>query len=327
MRFNLPFLKGKGKSKKSEGLKEHNRIASLDKKKARAGWFFVLPFILGFLLIYVPIIWQSIQYSFSKINYIQGGGVVPENVMFENYKNALNDEQFVSTLLGGMRQLALEIPTILFFSLFVAILLNQKMVGRAAFRAIFFIPVILATGLISGIDASTNNAANTANTITTGSTSAASIVSTEDIQSLFSNMIVGKELVDLVTGFVNNIFDIVNRSGVQMLIFLAGLQGISPSVYESCEMEGASAWETFWKITLPMISPMILVNFVYTLIDSFTAESNSVMKYISNVYNNPANGGMVLASAMSWFYFLVVIVAVAVLGAIIGRLVFYQRRD
>lgn len=327
MRFQLPSLKGKGKSKKSTGAKERTKIASLDKKKARAGWFFVLPFILGFLLIYIPVIWQSLQYSFSKINYIQGGGVVPENVMFENYKNALQDGQFVDTLLDGMKSLALEIPAILFFSLFVAILLNQKMVGRAAFRAIFFIPVILATGLISGIDTATGNAATNANSITTGSTSSASIVSTEDIQSLFSNMIVGKELVNIVTGFVNNIFDIVNRSGVQMLIFLAGLQGISPSVYESCEMEGASAWETFWKITLPMISPMILVNFVYTLIDSFTAESNQVMKYISNVFNDSTSGGMVLASAMSWIYFLVVIVTVAVLGVIIGRLVFYQRRD
>jgi ABC-type sugar transport system permease subunit len=327
MRFQFPSLKGKGKSKKSGDVKERTRIASLDKKKARAGWFFVLPFILGFLLIYLPIIWQSIQYSFSHIDPIQGGGVVPRNVMFENYKNALQDSTFVQTLLNGMKSLALEIPAILFFSLFVAILLNQKMVGRAAFRAIFFIPVILATGLISGIDTATNNAAINAGTISTGSSSSVSIVSTEDIKSLFSNMIVGSELVEYVTGFVKNIFDIVNRSGVQMLIFLAGLQGISPSVYESCEMEGASAWETFWKITLPMISPMILVNFVYTLIDSFTAESNQVMQYISSVYSNPSNGGMEIASAMSWFYFLVVIITVAALAAIIGRLVFYQRRD
>lgn len=325
MKLQLPSVKGKGKAKKAD-VKERTKIASLDKKKARAGWLFVLPFILGFLLIYIPIIWQSIQLSFSKINYIQGGSYVPENVMFENYENALKDAQFVSTLLNGLKSLALEIPAILFFSLFVAILLNQKMVGRAAFRAIFFIPVILATGLISGIDTETGQVAQNANGITTGSTSAPSIVSTKDIEGLFSNMVVGSDLVTYVTNFVKNIFDIVNRSGVQMLIFLAGLQSISPSVYESCEMEGASAWETFWKITLPMISPMILVNFVYTLIDSFTAESNQVMRYITSVYNS-AGRGPVTSSAMSWFYFMVVIVIVAALGAIIGRLVFYQRRD
>ncbi|MBR0302588.1 MAG: sugar ABC transporter permease [Clostridia bacterium] len=321
------LLRPAKKKKKVKGdAKEIKRIASLDKKKARAGWLFVLPFIIGFLLIYIPIISRSIQYSFSKLNSIAGGGLVAENVMFTNYSNALRDEAFVSTLLGGLRQLALEIPAILFFSLFVAILLNQKMVGRSAFRAIFFIPVILATGLISGIDSTTSNASTAENTISTGS-SASSIVTSEDIQALFSNMIVGSELAAVVTGFVNNIFDIVNRSGVQMLIFLAGLQGISPSVYESCEMEGASAWETFWKITLPMISPMILVNLVYTLIDSFTAGSNSVMSYIASVYSNSASGGLEKASAMYWFYFMTVMLIVGAIAAIIGRVVFYQRRD
>jgi len=326
MRFHLPSLKkGNGKSKKAGSVKERNRIASLDKKKARAGWLFVLPFILGFLLIYIPIVWQSIQLSFSHINYIQGGGYDLQNVMFENYKNALQDPEFLNILWAGMKSMILEIPAILFFSLFVAILLNQKMIGRAAFRAIFFIPVILATGLISSIDYSQGNAAQNVSGISTGSSSSPSIVTASDIESLFSNMIVGTQLVNIVKDFANNIFDIVNRSGVQMLIFLAGLQGISPSVYESCEMEGASAWETFWKITLPMISPMILVNFVYTLIDSFTAESNKVMQYIKVVFQQV--GGPEKSSAMSWFYFLVVILTVAVFGAIIGRLVFYQRRD
>ena len=330
--MNFP-ASSKGKSKKARGgVKQITRIASLDKKKARAGWLFVLPFILGFVLIYIPIIWQSISFSFSEINYIQGGGYITEFVGLQNYKNALfNDESFLTTLTSGIGQLILEIPIIIFFSLFVAILLNQKMIGRAAFRAIFFIPVILSTGLIAQIDA--NNSLGTYMsssdaTIDTGGTNTASeIVSSVDIQNLFSNMLVGSEIVETVTGFVNNIFDIVNRSGVQMLIFLAGLQGISPSIYESCQMEGASAWETFWKITFPMISPMILVNFVYTIIDSFTAQSNKVMTYISSVYSTAGNSGQVLSSAMSWMYFLIVIIIVAVVALIAGRLVFYQRRD
>lgn len=330
--MNFP-ASSKGKSKKARGgVKQITRIASLDKKKARAGWLFVLPFILGFALIYIPIIWQSISFSFSEINYIQGGGYITEFVGLENYKNALfSDEGFLTTLSKGIGQLILEIPIIIFFSLFVAILLNQKMIGRAAFRAIFFIPVILSTGLIAQIDA--NNSLGTYMsssdaTIDTGGTNTASeIVSSVDIQNLFSNMLVGSEIVETVTGFVNNIFDIVNRSGVQMLIFLAGLQGISPSIYESCQMEGASAWETFWKITFPMISPMILVNFVYTIIDSFTAQSNKVMTYISSVYSTAGNSGQVLSSAMSWMYFLIVIIIVAGVALIAGRLVFYQRRD
>lgn len=321
--------KAKGKGKKKAQVKEHYRIVSLDKKKARAGWLFVLPFILGFVLIYLPIIWQSISFSFSQINYIQGGGYITEFVGLENYKNALfSSTQFTDVLKSGIGQLILEIPTIVFFSLFVAILLNQKMVGRGAFRAIFFIPVILSTGLIAQIDAGNNLGDVMGSTVDTGSgTTSAEIVSAVDIQSLFSNMLIGSEIATTVTGFVNNIFDIVNRSGVQMLIFLSGLQAISPAIYESCQMEGASAWETFWKITLPMISPMILVNLIYTVIDSFTAQSNTVMQYISSIYSGSGNSGQVLSSAMSWIYFLIVIVIVALVGGIMGRLVFYQRRD
>lgn len=103
-------------------------------------------------------------------------------------------------------------------------------------------------------------------------------------------MVIGTDMLDAITKLVNNIYDIVNRCGVQMLIFLSGLQSIDPAIYESCQMEGASAWETFWKITLPMISPMILVNAVYTIIDSFTASSNGVMSYINGVYSSGSNG-------------------------------------
>ena len=124
----------------------------------------------------------------------------------------------------------------------------------------------------------------------------------------------------------NRIYDIVNRSGVQMLIFLAGLQSISPAIYESVQIDGATAWETFWKITFPMITPMILVNAVYTIIDSFTTNSNTVMTFIANIYSSKANGN-VLSSAMSWIYFLIVILIIAAVAGIMSMFVFYQRRD
>lgn len=111
-----------------------------------------------------------------------------------------------------------------------------------------------------------------------------------------------------------------------MLVFLAGLQSINPSIYESCKMEGATPWETFWKITFPMISPMILVNAVYTVIDSFTSQSNQVMTYINNIYLT-ASGGRVLSTAMSWVYFLLVIVLLGLVAFLLSSFVFYQRRD
>jgi ABC-type sugar transport system permease subunit len=108
-----------------------------------------------------------------------------------------------------------------------------------------------------------------------------------------------------------------------MLIFLSGLQSISPAIYEACSIDGASGWETFWKITFPMISPMILVNGVYTIIDSFTTDSNPVMSYISDVYQQ----SNVLSTAMAWVYFLIVILIIAAFAGIISTYVFYQRRD
>ena len=216
------------------------------------------------------------------------------------------------------------------FSLFIAIILNQKIIGRAAFRAIFFIPVILTTGLISDIDRANTLSSYMENSagIDDGSgqeSQATQIVSVMDVERLFDNMMVGTEIVEYVVQMVNNIFNIVNRCGVQMLIFLSGLQSISPAIYESCSIDGASGWETFWKITLPMVSPMILVNTVYTIIDAFTADGNAVMRYISTVYEQA--DGNVLSSAMSWMYFLIVILILAAVAGILSGFIFYQRRD
>lgn len=314
------------------------KVASLDAKKSRAGWLFVLPFVIGFVLLYVPMLFQSVQFSFSEINILTnqgggGGGYELEFVGWENYSKALfNDANFVRVLTSSLKQLVLDVPAIVIFSLFMAIVLNQKMVGRAVFRAIFFIPVILTTGLIDQIDQS--NAVMTymnSGGIDTGASDALNggtdIISALHVTSLLGNMAVGTELVEYVVDVVNNIFNIVNRSGVQMLIFLAGLQSISPAIYESCTMDGATGWETFWKITFPMISPMILVNTIYTVIDSFTSKSNEVMTYINRIYEGTTRDARVLSSAMSWIYFLVVLVLIAAVAGIISLFVFYQRKD
>jgi ABC-type sugar transport system permease subunit len=111
-----------------------------------------------------------------------------------------------------------------------------------------------------------------------------------------------------------------------MLIFLAGLQSISPAIYESVQIDGATAWETFWKITFPMISPMILVNAVYTVIDSFTTES-TVITYINNASQQLPKQGMAISTAMSWIYFLVVIAILGLIAAVCSAYVFYQKKN
>ena len=312
------------------------KIASLDRRKARSGWLFVLPFILGFLLIYLPMIWESILISFTQVTTLTGEetGYMTQFVGFDNYKHALlsykggNDQTFLQILVTGLGQMAFDIPAILIFSLFMAVMLNQKMAGRAAFRAIFFLPVILSTGIMQGIAAADTNMEETEEGINDGSEQEEEdqLVSSMDLQLLFANMKVGAGMVEYIAEILNNLYDIVNRSGVQMLIFLSALQSISPAIYEACRIDGATSWETFWKITFPMISPMILVNGVYTIVDSFTTESNQIMSYISDAYS-ASNGGSEVSTAMSWIYFLIVILIVAVIAGIPSASVFYNRKN
>ncbi len=304
------------------------KIASLDKRKARVGWVFVLPFLIGFLFVYLPIIRDSFWMAFNEMRIVVGGGYELEFVGFENFKTALfEDPNFVQTLVSGIGSLVLQVPAILLFSLFMAVLLNQKMMGRAAFRAILFLPVVLSTGIMESIESMNSFGAMMEGGINDGSGSSAStdIVTAMDIEALFANMKVGTELVQYVGDLVNSIFGIVNRSGVQMLIFLAGLQSISPAIYEACKIDGATGWETFWKITFPMISPMILVNAVYTVIDAFTTESNTVMSYISSAASGTS--GEVVSTAMAWIYFVIVVLILAAVAGIISMFVFYQRKD
>lgn len=313
------------------GLLKKRRRVGLDAKKARAGYIFVLPFILGVILIYLPILLDSIWFSLGDLtNALDENGTPITYLDFQGLKHYIAaftaSTGFVTKLVAGVQQLVFEVPAVIIFSLFIAVVLNQKMLGRAAFRAIFFVPVIIATGLMETINASDIMSDASAGGINDGSSSeggANDIISVLDVEKLFAGMAIGGQLVTYVVQLVNDIYNIINYSGVQMLIFLAGLQSISPSIYEACQIEGATGWETFWKITFPMISPMILVNAVYTTIDAFTRTQNPTMKFIQTIRGT----GPELATAMSWIYFLIVILIIGVVAAICSAFIFYQRRD
>lgn len=311
--------------------KKRKKIASLDRRKSRAGWIFVLPFVIGFVLIYLPMIYESFMLTFQWKSNVTGELTF---VGFTNYIWAFTKSSgFLQTLLGGLQQLALDIPSILIFSLFMAIMLNQKMAGRAFFRAIFFMPVVLSTGIMESIAAQDTLSDSMVGGIDSGAeeagTSAGGVITAEDLEGLFGDMKIGAEVVTFITDLVNDIYNIVNRSGVQMLIFLAALQSISPAIYESCKIDGATSWETFWKITLPMLGPMILVNAIYTIIDSFTSSQNQVMSFISAASSNGIyeGHGTEVSTAMSWVYFLIVLLIVALIAAIFSAFVFYQRKS
>ena len=302
------------------------RKSSLSEKKARTGWLFVLPFVIGLVLISLPILIDSFCFSFLYVTEGKNGARIVTNLGLSAYRSALSTE-FLKMLLQGFQQLILNVPAILVFSLFIAVILNQKMVGRAAFRAIFFIPVILATGLMDSVNAADAISGSTSIDDGSGTASSGALISMMDVEALFSNMKVGTELVQYVIDLVNRVYSIVNYSGVQMLIFLAGLQSISPSIYEACQIEGATSWETFWKITFPMISPMILVNGIYTIIDSFTRADNVAMAYINKNLSSATPEVQAMGNAQSWMYFGMVILVIAAFAGIASLFVFYQKRD
>ena len=305
----------------SLNIKKRRKV-SLDSRKARAGYVFTLPFILGVLLVYLPILVDSLWMTFHTIQ-PQTEEYVFNN--FQYYKEAFTSSNaFAANLLAGLQELVFEVPAIIIFSLFIAVVLNGKMLGRAAFRAIFFLPVIISTGVMVSI-MSTDNAATSEMQGGVDDGSGGGIINSLEVEALFRNMAIGGDLVTVVVNLVNDIYSIINYSGVQMLIFLAGLQSISESIYEACRIDGATGWETFWKVTFPMISPMILVNAIYTVIDSFTRSSNAAMSYIASIPNR--DGGASQRTAYYWIYFLVIIAIIAVVAGVISSYIFYQRKD
>lgn len=311
-------------------LKARRRSRSLESRKQRAYWIFLIPFIAGFVLLFAGIYFDSLVYSFSEITMNGAKGFSQKWVGFANYNVAMfKDPDYMNNVKSAVLSMIPDVLMITFYSLFVAVLLNRDIKGRTAFRAIFFIPVILATGFMTKADMN-NLVADSAwaglgETAQASGTVANGLFDAMDIQEYLMNLSFSPALSGFVVSAVTGIFDIVNDSGVQMMIFLAGLQSISPSIYEAADIDGASGWETFWLVTFPMISPYILVNVFYTIVDSFTKSDNPIMTLVQQ-QSFKANA-MGVGAAMAWLYFLIVLVCIGIILAIIRSYIYYQQRD
>lgn len=298
-------------------FKKGRKPFTLAQKQEISGYLFISPFILGFLLLFLVPLVQSVLYSVSEIKMGIGGfELVP--VGWANYEKALLiDPEFVRTLVESVGQMFLDVPIILIFSFFVANLLNQNFKGRGIVRVIFFLPVIMVSGVVGSVNTGAmireGMQIETEQNMVMMSTALANFLLQMDLNPVFTMYIMRA---------VDGISNIVVYSGVQILVFLAGLQSIPGSLYECASMEGATAWESFWKITLPMIGSLILVNTVYTIVNSFTSSNNEVIRMIKQVISQKIDYG--LASAMSWSYFIVVGIIVGIAMAIISRRVFYH---
>lgn len=287
---------------------------SLSKHRMYAGLLFTVPFIIGFILFFfIPLI-MSINFSFSKIEIIQAG-FRTLNVGIENYKYAFTvDPQFIRTMTGTIVTMFTDVPAIVIFSFFSAILLNQKFRFRPIARSVFFLPVIIATGVIASVESSDYLLRQLIGAAAEGlNTDSAGVLSFFDMRGMLLRMKISPEIVGYVINTINHIYIIVISSGVQILIFLAGLQSLDASLYEASSIEGANGWENFCFITFPMMGPIILVNTIYSTVDSFTNSNNNIMVMIRDIATKQISYGY--SSAIACIYFLVILV---ILGLIVS---------
>jgi len=288
----------------------------IEKQKAWVGFSFVSIWIVGFAIFTLYPLIESIFYVFSDIDIATNTKTF---VGFKNLDYIFNvDPYFIRNIAESFGNLIYQIPMILIYSTFFGMVLNQKFIGRTLVRVIMFFPVIVASGLVMNI----LNGDYVAQQLLTGDKSSA-LFNADVIRTFLLKMNLSVDIVDMLSEWTNNIFQLSWKSGIQIILVLAGLQGISASVYEAAKIEGASGWEIFWKISLPMISPILLLNVVYTVVDSFTDLSSPVMDYIAKQQNQLQ---LELATSMAWIYSLLVFIVVGIVFLIVGKMVVYSNK-
>ena len=301
-------------------LFRNKRPASLERSMARNGYLFILPWLLGFLIFFIYPMFMSIWYSFSNsspIDDINGdllGYVSSKFVGFDYYKNIwLVDTSFTDNLSNSIFEFFYSLPIIIFLSLVFALVLNQKFRGRLVARAIFFIPVIVTSGVVMNYlngDANAQELLNSPN-------GTSSMYTSVSFSEMLMNMGLPTAITKQLNDYISSIFSLVWSSGVQTILFLAGLQAISPQYYEVANVEGATKWETFWFVTFPMLINVLILNVVYTAITIFTDNKNPVMR---QAYELIMKTNYNKSSAIMWCYF-------AILGVIIGALMLIFRKQ
>lgn len=301
-----------------------------EKKKGLYGYGFIALWFIGTLWLFIIPVLTSLWYSLcdtqllAKADALEKGmtsaGIYTEFNGFKNFVNAFTvDTEFLPKLGSSLGEILPNTLVIMIFSLFIAVILNQKFRGRTLARAIFFLPVLIATGpVISVINGD----------MTSKGISDASQFSTLFKTDLVTELMefigiynLNQTFTDVIKNITSDVLNLVWNSGIQILIFLSALQTIPPSAKEAASIEGATAWEFFWKITFPYISPMILSNLVYTVIDAFVSTDNQVMEYVLKQSGNWEYG---YAAALAWIYFAIVGACLGLICVIINRFVYYE---
>ena len=287
---------------------------SLKKKDSIVGSLFMIPFYLGFILFSIKPLFETFKMIFYDVR-IQYGGYMMSYSGIDNLKHIFTeDPDFLYNLFSSVGNMLWQVPSILFISLFLAIIVNSKFLGRSFVRSVFFLPVIVITGtviLIIQNDVVANAVLNG------GVVAGGKIEYNIGIEQLLVDSGVSSKIVSFFTTLANSMFNLLWRSGVQIVLFLAGLQSIPTSLYEASSVEGATKLDEFFKITLPMSIPIMLINAVYTIVDTFTDSGNAAMNQVL-VAVQSLNFGK--ASAMAWSYFALIGVFIALVMLVFSLL-------
>jgi ABC-type sugar transport system permease subunit len=285
-----------------------------ERKKKIYGLIFVMPWIIGFVLFFLGPMIQSITYSFQKVD-MTPNGFKGTFIGFENFRYGLfNDPTFIRECVNSVSSL-IQVPLILVYSLFVAVLLKDNFRGRGLMRAIAFLPVIIASGVLMQImkeDVFSHG-------VREGSS--VYLFSGGGLQGILSGLGLGQGVINFTNQIISKTFDITWRSGVQIMLFLAGLHTIPDYLYEASGLEGARAWEQFWKVTLPMLTPMILLNIIYSVIDTFTDYGNTIIRLLYETAFEQVKFGY--SSALSLMYFVLVSAILGIVYLFIKRNIVY----
>ena len=291
-------------------------------KRALYGFGFILPWFLGFVLFFMIPVVSSLVMSLNSLSF-EGNHLAYNFVGIENFRYALTrDEKFLPFFYESLVDLFVNVPIILVCSFFFSLILKDNFRGNTLMKVVFFLPVILGNGVFSIYQ-------NDLMQIQGLSVEMMQAESSEMLGEFTSSGLIsfmaeaGEPAASLnyLTIPIERIYDLMSKSGVQTFIFLSGLKAVPPSLYESARVEGCSAWDSFWKITLPMVSPMIIVNAVFTIVDSFAAEGNKLLEYIYETGFSNTNFG--LSSAMAWIFFAVLAVVVSIVLWAVNRRIVY----
>lgn len=287
------------------------RIPYYQKKKIY-GFLFITPWLMGFLLFFAVPFVQSCLYAFQNLTSTPEG-MTGEWIGTYNFSYALfRDTDFLIQCANSLKDLV-TVPLILVYSICFALLLKKEYVGRTTMRAIAFLPVIIGSGVLMDIMKTDVFSSGVKGAET------AVLFSGGGLSGLFAAMGLSQEMIGFINNVIGRIFDLTWRSGVQILLFLAGLHNIPSYVYEAAEIEGANALEQFFKITLPMLTPMILLNIVYSVIDIFSDFGNTIIRMIYNMAFTNVRFGY--SSALSILYFMMIVAVLIVVYLVLKRFI------